>query len=344
MQKNFFYLGIGLLLGGLLLLALLVFKIDPLQQFGSNEYGKGEQRLLNPGIAKNYNYKVAVIGTSTSENILKKDLERLFNKEAINLSISGSTNYEQRRLLEIILQAKKVNTIIYGLDVFSYNTELNESRVPLQEFVYKDSKIAKIKYLYNFEILKNVLKGIIEEKNYNWLESYSYWGDNHTYLKDKVLNFNSDTPWGFQNTNELSELKKGYSYKKMKENFDEFYKLIEFNPQVEYKIYFPPYSSIWWYFVEKYNCLEDILKFKYYVINKLKNQKNVAVYDFQFKENITDNLDNYKDVIHYGPMINKEIIVTIKNTPNLLEENPDLNYEIRQKREYIKLIKEKYNL
>lgn len=344
MQKKFFYQGLVLILGGLAIITLLVVKYDPFQQFGFNKYGRGDQRLLNPGIAKNYDYKIAVIGTSTSENILKKDLENLFDEKAVNLSLAGSSSYEQRKLLEIILKAKKANTIIYGLDAFSYNREINESRVPLQKFIYTDSKLEKIKYFYNFETLKNVLKAIVIGGNSEWINQNGYWGDKFDYSEKNALCFNPEVQYGAQNIGAIDGFKKGYSFEKMKNNFDEFYKLIELSPKIEYKIYFPPYASIWWYFAEKYNCMDDILKFKGYVINKLKDKKNIQIYDFQSVNEIVDDLNNYKDIVHYNPIISKQIITLIKKNEVVSKKKFDLDYEVQKKKKSIKLIEKKYQL
>lgn len=344
MGKKYFYLGIGLFGTGLIIWGFLIINIDPFQQFKINGYGRGEQRLINPGIAKNYDYEIAIIGTSTSENILKKDVEKFYNKKTVNLSLSGSTAYEQRKLLDIVIK-KEPKIIFYGLDIFSYNRNEEEVRSPLQEYLYTNLKLDKYKYVYNFQSLKEMIKIILKRnKNDNWLFNHSYWGDKFNYSKKNTLTFDKNVQWGAQNIGAIKVFENSYDLDKMKNNFDKFLNSIDNNSNINYKIYFPPYASVWWYFANKYNCLEEIIEFKSYMIEKTKDRKNIQIYDFQNKLSIIDNLDNYKDIIHYGPHINKKIIEMIKEKEGLVKSSINVQEEIKKMKKFILPLEEKYDL
>ncbi|MGL6168782.1 MAG: hypothetical protein ACRC0Y_10880, partial [Fusobacteriaceae bacterium] len=101
------------------------------------------------------------------------------------------------------------------------------------------------------------------------------------------------------------------------------------NKDIQYIIYFPPYSSLFWSFMEKYDCLNTVLQFKKYVFTKISDKKNIKIYDFQNNFEIVENLDNYKDMVHYGPKINKEVLKLIKDDKYLENiENYQKNVEI----------------
>ncbi|MGL6130723.1 MAG: hypothetical protein ACRCZ9_03780 [Fusobacteriaceae bacterium] len=294
----------------------LNYYCDPLQIFKYTEYGNGEQRFLNYGIARNYNYDTAIIGTSTSENILKNDVKKYLGLNAVNLSLSGSTNYEQRELLKEILKNKNLKKVIYGLDVFSYNRDIDEIRLEIPNYIKSPYSIDGIKQFLNFITLKNsaksLIKNILSKNNKSWIDTHSYWGNDYVYSINNTLNFDINSHYGAKNIGTINTIKNGYSLKKMKNNFDLFLELTQQNKNIEYTIYFPPYASLFWYFIEKYDSLDTILEFKQYVLEKTTLTNNIKIHDFQNNFEIVENLDNYKDMVHYGPKINNKILELIK--------------------------------
>lgn len=319
MEKRYFINSIITFLLGLGIWMIMVVYFDPLQQFKITDYPSYDgqhSRTLNAGLAKNAKYNTLIFGTSTSENILKKDVDNIFNTSSVNASLSGSTNYEQRKLLNIALEKNNIERVIYGLDVFSYNRGYEVSRVPLEKFAYDNNKLELYRYFYNFTTFKGVVKGLLGRNTKNWISNHGYWGDDFTYAKEQTLSFDNNTLLGAQNIGILNELKSGYSLEFMKKNFDATYDIFKNSTQTEFLIYYPPYANIWWDYAEKYNAKDTIVEFKEYVNEKLKSLKNVKVYDFQNRRDIVNNLDNYRDMVHYSPEINKKIIKDIKMDKN----------------------------
>lgn len=315
MEKKYFINSIITFLLGLGIWMVTVVYFDPAQQFRITNYLGSDDRIINVGLAKNGDYDTLIFGTSTSQNILKNDVDNLFNTNSINASLSGSTSYEQRKLLNIALEKNNIERVIYGLDVFSYNKGYEVSRVPLEKFAYDNNKLELYRYFFNFITFKGVVKGVFK-RDKNWIERYGYWGDNFKYSKENTLSFDTNTQWGAQNMGAVQIFKDGYSLELMKKNFDATYDIFKNNTQTEFLIYYPPYANIWWDYAEKHNAKNTIVEFKEYVNEKLKSLKNVKVYDFQNRSDIVNNLDNYKDIVHYSPEINKKIIKDIKMDKN----------------------------
>lgn len=347
MERKFFIKSIISIFVILLTVAGPVFYIDPWQQIRYNDkYYAGDQRILNAGLAKNYKYQTAILGTSTSENTLKKDVDNIFNTNSINLCLSGSTALEHRNLLNVIIRNNDVKTIIYGMDIFTYN----RLGVRKENIDYTDRKNLH-KYLFNISVLKDTAKIIIKEilnKNQkNWIEKKSFWGDDYTYLEKNTLCFDPNTQFGSQNLGIARGGKKGYNLEIMKENFDEFLKLVNENKNIEYIIYLPPYAVLYWYAYDRYGSLENAFKFKKYIYEKTKNLKNISIYDFQDREDIIDDLNNYKDAVHYGPFINKKIIEEINKTkPSSYNPYFEKNIKrlIEKNREKFEEVYKKYNI
>ena len=312
------------------------YSIDPFQQFGINKYGRGEQRKINPGIARNYKYDSIIIGTSTSQNIHKRDVKRLFNVEnTINLSMSGSTQSEQEQLLNLALKYNKVKLVIYGMDMFSYTWNPGTFRSRIPDYLYSEKKLLKFKYLLNvetlnksFSALRRVLKG---KQDITWIDNHSYHFDNGEYNKYNVYSSAPNDRGAITMTE--------YNYSKMCSNFNNFLKFLDNNKNIQFKIYFVPYTMVWWYYAEKYDKIEDIIKFKYYVVNKLSDYENVDLYEFQDEEQIySDN--NYKDILHISPQKSKEIVEKISQSKRKVTKE---NYDEYMK-SFLKQLKEKEKL
>lgn len=318
-HKKFFYKSILSLVMSLLSIGILVYSIDPLQQFTVNKYYvKGKSRQTYPGIVKNFNYDSIVIGTSTSQNILREDIKNILGLDAINVSLAGSTSYEQRKLMELVLETKKATTIIYGLDLFSYNRKLMETREDIPNFIYSKNMFSKIEYLFSFGTVEEVINSIKSNKGKDWINTLGYWGNQFSYSKNKTLTFDPKLQWGAQNLGALKLFKDGYNFTVMKENYDMFLNIVERYPNIKFKVYFPPYASLWWYFADKYENTSDILNFKVYIVQSSQRYRNLELYEFQDKIEIVDNLDNYKDMVHYSPQISKKIIEMIKKEDGLV--------------------------
>ncbi|MGL5054608.1 MAG: hypothetical protein ACRC54_02825 [Fusobacteriaceae bacterium] len=335
MKKEKYFL-IAMLSSVLLVLlsaGALNYYCDPLQIFNSTKYGNGEQRYINYGIARNHKYDGVVIGTSTSENILKKDLKEILGINAVNLASEGSTSYEHRELLKEIIKNKNLKNVIYGLDIFSYNSEIDAKRLEIPEYIKSPYQISVLKNFFNFLTFKNsiqeILKNKVSKDEKNWIDNHSYWGDNYSYSKEKTLNFDPNTQYGAQNLGVIKTMKTGYPLVNMKNNFDLFLELTQENKDIQYVIYFPPYAFLFWSFMQKYDYLNTALEFKKYIFSRTASTNNIKIYDFQNDFETIENLDNYKDMVHYGPKINKEILELIKDNQYIETlESHEKNVEI----------------
>lgn len=215
---------------------------------------------------------------------------------------------------------KSPKRVIYGLDYFVYNRGYNTSRVPLEKFAYENKYSELYRYFFNFSTLKGVIKSgvavALGKENANWIYNYGYWGNDFKYSKENALSFDRETQWGAQNITVLNIFKEGYSLELMQKNFDSFYEILKNNENTEFLIYYPPYANIWWDYAKEYDCEETILEFKKYINNKVRNLKNVKLYDFQYEKNIVQNLNNYKDMVHFSPNISKKIAEDIRANKN----------------------------
>jgi hypothetical protein len=106
-------------------------------------------------------------------------------------------------------------------------------------------------------------------------------------------------------------LAKGYGYDAMVRNFEQdAVDLISGHPEVEFDLYFPPYSILQW--VAMRDASPATLKIVYdltaYISERLTRFPNARLHDFRAQKHVTHNLDNYGDVIHHSPAIDLEVL------------------------------------
>ena len=76
------------------------------------------------------------------------------------------------------------------------------------------------------------------------------------------------------------------------------------HPETEFTFFFPPYSILYWYNVERENHLEATMAQYEQIGETLLKEDNVRVFYFQDMEDVVTDLANYSDYEHYSPAIN----------------------------------------
>lgn len=291
-SKRIFYRITFLYLFSLIVLAGIVFLIDPYvryrKPFYSKTVGATGNPALYPGILKNYEYDSLILGTSMAQNFKVKEANEVFDANFINVAQSGASTEDT---LKIFNSANKtqVRNVIMSLDIFSFNSE--GTNTLKYDYMFSDISIRDYKYLLNMDTFIQILR-IATKPNKNPYE-LGYWAnDGYKFSKEEVL----------KTVPEINKEKK-LKIEGMKKRYNETIRLmVEKNPNIKFYFFFPPYSML------MYKTLgvdfEDFINFKKHIVDELLVFQNVAIHDFQSEKKITHNLDLYKDYTHYSPDIN----------------------------------------
>lgn len=298
------------------LVGALIFTIDPLLHYRYPSFYKpgfvGEERFLVPGIAKNFNYDCPVLGNSMLENFIPAYLDDKIAVNSVRLLLPGGTPYELGKLLDIAMKTGRTKKIIYALDLYSFRGEVNRQHsiweLPL--YLYDDNPFNDLPYLLNISNLAVLVPKIMVANLFNTAvisKNTAYRDNRALYNRKKIIEKFLQAQKSDPNfTSDLSALEK------MKKSFAiNLFSKIEADRNIEFIIYYPPYSILAWKHAEHKGVLENYLQFKKYVFEKTRQLDNVQIYDFQSEEKITHNLDNYADLTHYSSDIDKLIINAI---------------------------------
>lgn len=300
--------------------------IDPYQVYRKASFykpifdnDKYNERYINPGLARNYEYDSVIIGTSMTENFLASEIDQLLHMRTMNLAISGASAYEENQMLQVAIGTGKVKNVIWGIDVFSFRGSpsrltYDEASTPL--YLYDDNILGHYKYLLSSDTLGMDIDCLKFPAKFNRnFDKRFYWGDKYTFSSTSTIN-----EWKkgeFLNEAERND----YQIEVLKKSID--YNLIPCirkNPHTKFYLFFPPYSVLAWSDCREKGILADCLKFKKYIFETTKDFKNVELYDFQDEKDITFNLDNYKDPTHYSHDISLRIINSIARKESLVTE------------------------
>jgi hypothetical protein len=99
--------------------------------------------------------------------------------------------------------------------------------------------------------------------------------------------------------------------------------LIKNRPDVEFRVYFPPYSVLEYVAMREISpdALQTVYDFSAYVIRRLLQLPNVTVFDFRDIEGITHDLNNYLDLIHHSPVVDRKVISYLATGDHVVDRN-----------------------
>jgi hypothetical protein len=90
--------------------------------------------------------------------------------------------------------------------------------------------------------------------------------------------------------------------------------LIEFNPDIEFIIFEPPYPIMHYVAMRDLTpkVLDIAFKISTTILTKLASLPNVRLYDFRAVSEITHNLDNYLDIDQPSPLIDEQVLTFLR--------------------------------
>jgi len=307
----------------LLIVGLFNYIIDPDQQYRkATLYPLPFQhaRELNAGLAKNYESNSVLIGTSMMQSFSLNDVENILDyKKPIKLVMPGSSIYEQQIMLNTALRRQKIDEVLIGIDFLSFygsvdRLKYGESFFPF--YLYDENVFNDYKYLFSIDTLQRSIDMLSNRNNdiennplYDYSKMYE-WGSKKSdseALKAVHSRWNKRKEFDKDTKDEEKKLEL------MVENFDyNLLPLIKENQNIEFILFFPPYSILAQKIYLQRDQLDDFIEFKKYIVNKISGYKNVKAYDFQLAYQITNNLTNYRDLYHYKAYVNKWMLEQMK--------------------------------
>jgi len=317
---------------GLLAMGAVNFIFDPFQQYRKAQFYKpvyDNERYLNSGLAKTYDYKQVIIGSSMTENFILSDVKEILGfDKPIKFCMSGATAYEIKVMLDHAYAHRKIDTVIYGLDLFSFTGSTirlfgGEGSLPF--YLYDDNLLNDYRYLFNFDTFKFSADSLVLPKEAVMFDYNRMYQWQHKLSEDDFNRADRISEWKEKYGFNPDYKKEQYALEAMKKNIDvNLIPLIQNHPNTTFYIFYPPYSILAFKDMQNKKWLNTVERFKRHVFITLAHYPNVKLYDFQSSKEVTCNLDNYKDLLHYHQRINTWMLQEMKNGKYLIKGNSQL--------------------
>jgi len=315
---------LGILVVGM---ALLTYLVDPYFHFhkplAGIKYRLYEQRYINDGISRHFEYDAVITGNSLSENTKSSEFDQLFGCNSIKLPYSGAGFKELWTSLDRTLSynpdVKKVLVIMDYDDISRHKDYVRYNEYP--EYLYDDNIWNDASYLWNKEVfyrgtLYHLLMTVTGSESTTFDEYSSWQKGTGAEVVMPIVGY-------IRKPEEISAKEYGPDEEKMVvDNITEnVISVIKKYPQIQfYLIYSPPSIAKWC----SYNNQGETA----YRINGSKtaagillNEPNVQLYSFMDEFDMICNLENYSDTIHYNAQINSYMLHAVSNGTHQLTLN-----------------------
>ncbi len=323
-------------------IVLAVWVFDPYfhfhRPFSFVSYRLYDERYINDGISRHFDYDTIITGTSMSQNFKTSEADELFNVKSVKESFSGAGYRELSQNLDRALSRHEVKNVIWTMD---FNALIREKDYDQYDdyptYLYDDNPWNDVSYIFNktvwyHGVLPNMAMTLMGKPSTTF-DEYSSW--------DKETGYEYIMA-GYDRWEEKADMTPGLddeSKVMVEENVRQnFVELVNKYPDTVFYIFYTPYSICWWDFMNQEGMMKMQFDAETIATELLLQCPNVKLYNFNDKYDIITNLDNYRDKEHYSADINSLILkwiaddeglVTKDNYQELLSKEEDyyLNYD-----------------
>jgi hypothetical protein len=320
---------------GAILLAVVAlnFTVDPLQLFRPARVFpamySSDSRMQNAGLIRSQEFDTAFMGTSLAIHFRQSDIDRILGVRSLKLAMSGSSSREQSFVLSAAIE-RHAKRVVWEVDDWIFRDEPDiDSGIYLPANLYRRNARGIAGYL---------LSGAMARES-AWIVARSIRPIEHAVARlttEDVFRFtiprvddintlgpDTDVSEAYNARKGLAAfaritdpvrsayLGQGYNYDAMVRGFErDAIGLIAKNPNVQFDLYFPPYSILQWVAMRDASpaTLKIVYDFTAYASRRLAQLGNVRLFDFRAAKEVTHDLDNYGDVIHHSPTIDLKVL------------------------------------
>jgi len=325
---------------------LLTFVVDPLQLFRPARLFVAmystDNRLQDAGLIRSQTFDTVLMGNSLAIHFRQSDIDRVLGVRSLKLSMTGSSGPEQIFVLSTAME-RRPKRVIWQMDdwIFQNATDI-DADIYIPANLYRRNIRGVADYLLSGAMARESLwialrsippltpliagltRGMLFEFRIADIDDLN------------VLRPDSDIKALYNTKKAMASFARitspsaavhlgdGYSYETQVNNFErDAIGLIERNPDVQFDIYFPPYSILQW--VAMRDASPGTLKIVYdvtdHIARRLAQCPNVRLFDFRAIQDITHDLSQYADIIHHSPTVDLKILSMIAKAEYVVDRN-----------------------
>lgn len=295
--------------------------IDPFFQYrvNTNSHYILNPRLVNGGLAKNYDYNTVLLGSSMVQNYNMSLLSEKYPEvKPVKLS-SGGMNIPEMEYLYSFVNIGNTKDFIINIDIALFNQYGIGNRYP--KYLYENGILNKLKYLYGYETWMQFIPADIGMTLYFKIKKDVPLAWRMKTSIDDIGNNSFDVNYSAENVK--TQYINGISVSpqvmkdmkvRMESTLDSLLAHMEISKHkdIKYTFVFSSYSALYWYHAKKNNYYEPFMDFVYYFNRSIEKFDNVRIAFFFDRKEITD-LNYYSDITHFGPVLSDTILTNLYN-------------------------------
>ena len=309
----------------------VVVYVDPFMHYHSPKtseffYTLRNERSINDGIIKHFDYDAVITGSSMAENFKTSDLDGLFGVNSIKTPFSGGTYKEINDSLETaVANNPNLKMVVRSLDMHMFFQSNDAMRTDLGDYptyLYNDNIFDDVYYVFNRDVLYSKCWSMIYNSIFGGrpgitsFDAYSNWMKNNTFGREAVFSAHPFLPFSLPQEQISDE-----ELETIKTNIElNVISLAESNPSIDFYYFFPPYSIMWWWDTGHRGNLLKTISAEQYIIELILPHKNIHLFSWNNHFDLTTDLNNYKDTMHYGEWINTWMLQQMKTGNGLLTQ------------------------
>ena len=333
--------------------AALNFVVDPLQLFRPARLFAAmyspDTRMQNAGLINSQDFDTVFMGTSLAIHYRQSDIDKALGVRSLKLAMTGSDCHEQSFVLAAALQ-RHPKRVIWEVDDWIFRDAVDiDSNPYLPADLYRRNARGIAGYLFSGAMARESawilarsippLKAVVAQLTTGVVFSFPIAKvDDINILRpdfDVRATYNATRAMAsfvhITDPTRRAYLANGYNYESMVQNFElDAASLIASHPDVEFDIFFPPYSILQWIAMRDASpsTLKTVYDFTAHISRRLAELPNVRLHDFREVKEVTHDLSNYLDVIHHSPAIDLKVLSWLASGQYLVDrEAPTASLE-----------------
>lgn len=344
-EKKWFYRTILYIAVCLVMFVLVIAAADPYFHFHApirgTAYRLSEERYINDGIARHFEYNAIITGTSMTQNFKTSEFDKLFDCTAVKLPFAGGGYQEiSQSLQRAFTYNEHIEKVLWGLDGILLIEESDfQNYEEYPSYLYDNNIFNDVYYVMNkavmyHGVLNNIAMTVSGEESTTF-DEYSAWEGETGYDVVAAYNYWKGEPEAEDSG--LSDEEKELVESNIRINICP---VIEEHPYTTFYIFFTPYSIVRWDGWRSEGKISAYIEAENIAAQLLMQYTNVELYCFYENTDMICNLDNYRDWVHYTAEINSEILewistgeyrLTTDNHKEHVKKKTEfyLNYEYR---------------
>lgn len=302
-------------------------------------------RHQNVSIIKHFDFDSIIIGNSHTENTSAKKASELFGGTFMNLSMSGSSLYEQHFVLDYAFRTKKINMVI--MLIHPNYTQDGHGRYPVEEwsFLYDNNPINDMKVYLNERFISCAVtwskhsscigSTFNRDTPQAWMQDPSHasrfggidkWILHHNHKQLQQFMHTTLPTYATEQVQRVDAPSQKVQRAIHNTIMDYIARLAEANPRTRFICFFSPNSLVHHNINTKKGSFEYYITWLKEAAQILSKIPNAELYGFD-NEDFTNDISKYKDLTHYSADINSYILQHIKQGNNRLTMN-NIDYYI----------------